>query len=102
MLRPAFVFLFVVGMLVPLQGQELHFWGEELKPIFEVLQKADLSGSVEFAGRCDPAHLPGFPQFGRAATNERSPLAVLRDIAANDTAMRVSQDGDGTIQMRAK
>jgi len=102
MLRPAFVLLFVVGMLVRVQAQELHFWAEELRPIFEVLQQADLSGSVELAGRCDPARLPGFPQFGSPAPTKRPPVATLRDIAANDPAMRVKQDPDGTIRMREK
>jgi hypothetical protein len=102
MLRPAFVLLFVVGILVRVQAQELHFWAEELRPIFEVLQQADLSGSVELDGRCDPARLPGFPQFGSAAPTKRPPLATLRDIAANDPAMQVRQDPDGTIRMREK
>jgi|HubBroStandDraft_2_1064218.scaffolds.fasta_scaffold48269_2 hypothetical protein len=107
MLRPAFVLLLFIGMLVPIRGQELHLWGQlhpwgqELKPIFEVLQKADLAGSVELAGRCGSA-LPGFPQFGSAPTNGSSPLAALRAIAANDQAMQVKQDRDGTIRMREK
>jgi hypothetical protein len=101
MLRPAFVLLLFIGMLVPVQGQELHPWGQELKPIFEILQKADLRGSVELAGRCDSG-LPSFPQFGSAPTSERSPVAALRAIAANDQAMQVKQDRDGTIRMREK
>jgi len=108
MVHPAFVLLLFIGMLVPVQGQELHPWGQELhpwgqelKPIFEVLQKANLPGSVELAGRCDLAR-PGFPQFGNAPTNGASPLAALRAIAANDHTMQVKQDRDGTIRMREK
>ena len=92
----------LVGILVPAQAQELHPWAEELKPVFEVLQDAHVSGSIELAGRCDPSHLPGFPQFRTAAVTASSPLAALREVAASDPGMRVEQDANGTIRMTEK
>ena len=95
----AVVLLILVGILAPAQAQELHFWAEELKPVFGVLQDAHLSGSIGLSGRCDPAHLPGFPQFRSAGVTASSPLAALREIAASDPGMRVKQEADGTIRM---
>ena len=57
------VLLMLVWILAPAQAQEFPSWGEELKPVFKVLQGAQLSGSIGLSGRCDPAHLPGFPQW---------------------------------------
>jgi hypothetical protein len=96
------VLLILLGLLVPAQAQQLYFWGEELKPVLGVLQEAHLSGSIGLAGRCDPSHLPGFPQFANAAASVSSPLAALREIAASDSGMRVKQDANGTIRMTEK
>ncbi len=96
------VLLILIGTLVPAQSQEVHFWAEELKPVFAVLQQAHLSGRMELAGRCDPTHLPGFPQFKSANAHESSPLKALREAATSDPAMRVKRDEVGTIWMRER
>jgi hypothetical protein len=94
--------LTLIGTLVPAQAQELHLWAVELKPVFTVLQQAHLSGRMELSGRCDPAHLPGFPQFKGANAQESSFLKALREVAISDPAMRVRQDAVGTIWMQEK
>lgn len=74
-----------------------------LLPILEILDKANLSGSVEFSGPCNSFVRPGFPEFPQAsitATSDGSTLQNLRNLFANDKAMRVTQDSDGTIRMR--
>jgi hypothetical protein len=96
----ALVFLCLLGILGRARAQELHPWRSELQPILEVLDQASLSGSVELSGRCDPARPPGFPEFHSAAMSRESAIQTLRGIVADDPAMKVEQDSDGTIRMK--
>jgi hypothetical protein len=116
MIRRAFVLAFIIGMLVMgARGQNEAQRSREalialskegsLRPILQVLDKANLSGSLEFSGRCtslNNLHFPEFPQFHAPATNQDSPLQTLREMFADDPAMRVTQDSDGTIRMVEK
>ena len=73
-----------------------------LKPILVVLDKTSLSGSLEFSGKCNSFNYPGFPEFPHlhaVATNEASALQTLRALFADNQAMRVSQEPNGTIRM---
>jgi hypothetical protein len=73
-----------------------------LRPILEVLDKANLSGSLEFSGRCESLGVqdfPEFPKFRVPATSGGSPLQTLREILSDDPSMQVTQDPDGTIRM---
>lgn len=100
MLAQRLVVALTLGTLVPAQTQEPHYWAEELNPVFEVLQEAHLTGSIELAGRCDPFSVfPGFPRFRSAALTASSPLAALREVAASDPEMKVEQDANRTIRM---
>ena len=113
MLRRAFSVGFIVGMLVVgSRGQdEAHrnlqaFIARtkvgSLRPLLEVLDKANLSGSLEFSGRCESLvvqDFPEFPKFRAPATSGGSPLQTLREMFADDPAMQVTQDPDGTIRM---
>jgi len=88
-------------MLVESLGQEARAAGPKatsLQPILEVLDKAKLSGSLEFSGRCDLRDFPDFPRFG-SPTGGGSPLQTLREMLAGDPMMQVMQDPDGTIRM---
>jgi hypothetical protein len=100
MRRGAFVFLFLLGILRGAWAQEVHPWGAELQPILELLDQASLSASIELSGRCDPPHPPNFPEFHSAAIGPGSTLQTLREIAADDPAMTIKQDPDGTIRMQ--
>lgn len=94
----AVLLLILAGTLAPARAQELHYFGEELKPVLAILQDAHRSGSIELAGRCDTS-LPGIPQFGSPAATASSPLTALGEVAASDPGMRVRQDANGTIRM---
>lgn len=95
--------IILIGTLVPLApAQELHFLGEELKPVLTVLQQEHLSGWIELYGRCDSGHFPGFPQFKSASAGGLSFLDALREIASIDPTMRVERGQDGAIWMRER
>ncbi len=79
-------------------AQEFHYWGEELEPVFAVLQGTHLSVSIGLSGRCNPTGLPGFPQF-RSPSVSVSPLAALREVAASAHAMTVEESTNGRIRM---
>lgn len=121
MLRRAFAVTFMVSVLaVGALGQKpnsknatLRPKGREagvatiwsLQPILEVLNKAKLSGSLEFSGSCDslaPTDFPDFPQVRTPVTSGGTPLQTLREIFAGDPAMQVSQDPNGTVRMIEK
>jgi hypothetical protein len=103
MLRYALSLIFIVGMLVGAPRQEA--WASStigpgaLQPILEVLDKAKLSGSLEFTGWYEPGYPRYFPQFHSPAMSEGTPLQILRDMFADNLAVRVTQDSDGTIRM---
>jgi hypothetical protein len=99
-MRLALTLATVFGMLIGARAQELRPWGAELQPILEALDQAGLSGSVELSGKCDPAHLPGFPEFHSVAMSRDSAIQTLRGMVSDLPAMRVGQDSDGTIRMK--
>ncbi len=102
MLCRAFAVAFIVGILVGSLGQEARAAGRKpasLQPILEILDKAKLSGSLEFSGMCDLRDFPDFPQFRAPATSGGSPLQTLREILADDPTMQVTRASDGTIRM---
>jgi hypothetical protein len=118
MQRHAFAIAFIAGLLVVGSGsrgqdevqrsrEALASLSKEgsLRPILQVLDKAKLSGSLEFSGRCASFRVqdfPDFPKFRAPATSGGSPLQTLREMFADDPAMRVMQDPDGTIRMIEK
>ena len=116
MVSRAVAVAFIIGILVVgSQGQdEAHrnlqaFIARtklgSLRPILEVLDKANLSGSIEFSGRCESLivqDFPEFPKFRVLATSGGSPLQALHEMFADDPAMQVTQDPDGTIRMIEK
>jgi len=117
MLRRMFAFAFILSLLVGFREQEARaahprfvsfqamfdvLEAPSVQPILEVLDKAKLSGSFVF-GRCyfsgcnTPA--PDFPHFLVPARAGGSTVQVLRELLADDPAMQVTQDPDGTIRM---
>lgn len=73
-----------------------------LRAILDVLDKAKLSGTLEFSGHCeslDDRMFPDVPQLRSPKTNGGTPLQTLREMFADNPAMRVTQDADGTIRM---
>jgi hypothetical protein len=103
MSRRAFAVAFIVGTLVGSLGQGAWAAGSKrssLQPILEILDKAKLSGSLEFSGRCDLRDFPNFPQFRTPASSSAlPPVQTLREVFGHDPAMQTTQDRDGTIRM---
>jgi hypothetical protein len=99
--RFVFDLIVVCICVVVCHGQEAATTSS-LKPILEVLNKASLSGSLEFSGKCNSFNYPGFPEFPHlhaVSTHGASPLHTLRELFADNQAMRVSQEPNGTIRM---
>lgn len=73
-----------------------------LLPILELLDKAKLSGSLEFSGHCDSFNNPGFPEFPPlrvTIAKGKPPLQILREMFIDDPKMRVTQDASGIVRM---
>ncbi len=94
---------FAVCVLAGSSGQQVQAGSRaaaSLQPILDVLDKAKLSGSLEFSGACDMGKFPNFPPLRTLATRSGdSPLQILREMFADDPAMQVTQAPDGTIRM---
>jgi hypothetical protein len=100
--RRALTIAFIVGMLLQSPGREAQASsakGDLLQPMLEVLEKAKLSGSLEFAGNCDGVFPPGLPPLRTITGRGGSTLQSLREILRDDRAIRVEQDQTGRIRM---
>jgi hypothetical protein len=65
-----------------------------------VLRKANISGSLEYWGRCDNASgVPDYPRLKASWNNKATPVETLREMFSEDPEMQVTQDADGTIRM---
>lgn len=72
---------------------------EPLRPLLEAMYRAKVSGSLIFLGHCDSNTPPDFPKFRAPSATAGSPLEIARETFADDPAMKVWQDRDGTIRM---
>jgi hypothetical protein len=72
---------------------------EPLRPLLEATYKAKVSGSLAFLGQCGLSTPPDFPKFRAPSSTAGTPLEVARETFADDPAMKVWQDRDGTIRM---
>jgi hypothetical protein len=102
MLRRTFTVAFVLSLLVGLVGEDLRASsakGALLQPMLEVLEKAKLSGSLEFTGNCDGVFPPDLPPIRAIAGRGGSTLQTLREILRDDHAIRVELDVTGKIRM---
>src|SRR5574340_1210036 len=63
MLRSVLTIAFVVSMVLGCLGQDGRPVGESLRPMLEVLDRAQLTGSLQFSGRCVEGYIPDLPQF---------------------------------------
>jgi hypothetical protein len=71
-----------------------------LRPLFESLRSANVSGSLEFSSpRCDPGIPADWPNWRMLASSKESPLQVARETFADDPSIQVTQDPNGTIRM---
>lgn len=73
-----------------------------LRAILDVLQKANLSGSIEFSGHCESLKnqaFPGVPRIRAPKANKGTAIETLKEMFAGDPMMQVTQDADGTIRM---
>ena len=93
---------FVLTLVVPCQGQERGGTSSKvaLPWIMTVMSKAQISGSLEYSGRCDDKHrFPDFPAMRTPRQIDRPPLQTLREMFADDPTMQVTQDASGLIRM---
>ena len=66
----------------------------------KILSSAQLSGSLEYWGVCDVSKpRPDFPKPRPVSGHEGSARDVLREMFADDTKMRVTQETDGKVRM---
>jgi hypothetical protein len=102
MIRRTFTVAFVLSLLAGPVGEDLRAAstkGVLLQPILEVLDKAKLSGSLEFTGNCDGLYPPDLPPLRAIAGPGGSTLQSLREMLRDDHAIRVEQDSTGNIRM---
>ena len=64
-----------------------------------VLSKGQVSGSLEYWGRCDLNQLPDFPKLHSLEMSRGSTVQDLKEIFVDDPEMQVTQEPDGTIRM---
>jgi len=68
--------------------------------IIEALSKAQLSGSLEYWGQCEPYKAyPDFPQLRWPKGHDDSPLEFLQAMFDVDPRMQVTQEADGKVRM---
>ena len=75
---------------------------EPIRPILDIMKESKASGSLEFHGQCDSFVYPGFPDFPPMVADSPtigSPVQRFQFIFSRDTAMRVLQAPDGSIDM---
>ena len=70
-----------------------------LQPLLNALDRANTSGSVEFAARCDGGTHWTFPTLRSPTNTGGSLLQVVREMFADDSAMHVTQDAHGMVRM---
>ena len=102
MLRNTLALLFVFSLAIGCQGQGPAYYASKqasLKPLLEVLEKAGISGSLEFSGTCSSVNGPDFPEFDATAPNAASALEAVRAMFARNPTMQVTQEADETIRM---
>lgn len=99
--RHAFTVLFVVALAVAESQAQGPAYSKQasLAPLLDVLDKAGVSGSLEFSGHCDSFNGPDFPKFTYPATSTASPVQAMREMFAHNPTIQVTQDPDGTIRM---
>jgi hypothetical protein len=64
-----------------------------------VLSKGQVSGSLEYCGRCDLNQIPDFPKLHAPEKSRGSAVQDLQEMFADDPEMRVTQEPDGMIRM---
>lgn len=70
-----------------------------LQPLLAALRRANVSGSLEFSGRCETGRGADWPHWRILNESGGSPLQVARETFADDPTMQVTQEPDGTIRM---
>jgi hypothetical protein len=93
---------FILGMLLQSPARDAQagsIKGASLQPMLEVLEKSNLSGSLEFTGNCDGVLPPDLPPLRTITGRGGSALQSLREILRDDHPIRVEQDQTGKIRM---
>jgi hypothetical protein len=94
--------LILLILLSPCLGQERGGTDPRaaLPILTQILIKANVSGSLEYWGRCDlPMPSPAFPVLSYPSDDSGSASEVLRKLFSKDPWMQVTQEPNGLIRM---
>jgi hypothetical protein len=73
---------------------------EMVRSVLQVLNSASASGSMEIRGKCELRNLAEIPNTLQAGSSRKNVVETLQPMFANDPAMQITQDQDGTIRMK--
>lgn len=68
-----------------------------LVPLLQVLDSANLSGSLQISGVCESKRFPKFPEVGEKKGD--SALTTLGEMLSSNSGLTVSQDSNGIIRI---
>lgn len=68
-----------------------------LIPLLQVLDDANLSGSLQISGVCESKRFPKFPEIGEKKSD--SALTTIGEMLSRNTGLTVSQDSNGIIRI---
>lgn len=100
-MRPVSTIILIAILLAGCQGQERGGVSPKLAMplVVGVLSKGQVSGSLEYWGRCDLNQIPDFPKLHALEKSRGSAVQDLQEMFADDPEMRVTQEPDGMIRM---
>jgi hypothetical protein len=102
MQRVAFLFGAIVVAAVRSWGQAAPIpdgVGAPLVPVLEILDKAKLSGSLAFSGKCVEGHTPELPRFHTPREDEASPVQSVLETAPDQPILHITQEKNGIIRI---
>jgi hypothetical protein len=96
----AIILSFTFGAAAQEAGGHAPKLVKPLQPLLVALDRAKVSGSLQLSGSCDPTRVSpfGLPHW-HPAEGDGSPIEIAREILADDPAIRITQDADGTLRM---
>jgi len=68
-----------------------------LVPLLQVLDSANLSGSLQISGVCESKRFPKFPEIGEKKGN--STLTTLGEMLSSNSGLTVSRDSNGIVRI---
>ena len=69
-----------------------------VQPLLEVLQRGNVSGSLDLSGPCDLGNFPDFPSLRMPRSG--TALGTVREMLAGDQDLQVTQGSDSIIRIK--